>query len=389
MIDDRRAALALSAVNVLNHGSMRGSKVLVALTAAQLGYTPFQIGIIFALYSVFPLFLALYAGRMADRHGALRPMRVGTAGLLIGLLIPFADFNLYGFCIACGLTGGSYIFFSLSMQNFIGHGGDAESRTKRYGTYSLLIGLASFSGPLVTGLSVDHLGNRWAFLVLAIAPLITLLILSRVSGRLSAAHKPSTQHERVRTVDLLKSRPLQAVLVAGIVIETGLELFSFYMPIYGHSLGFSGTEVGVVAAAYSLAAIVVRLFMGKIARPGIEERVISRSLGLACVFYAVTPLVDNFYLLVATAFALGLALGCCNPIAMMLAYTRSPPGNSGQALGIRQTFNKTTQVLVPIVFGSIGTALGLSAVFWSSAGMLALGAFFIRAGHRRSRAKSV
>ena len=100
-----------------------------------------------------------------------------------------------------------------------------------------------------------------------------------------------------------------------------------------------------------------------------------------------TPLVHNFYLLMATAFALGLALGCCNPLAMMLAYTRSPAGNSGQALGIRQTFNKTTQVLVPIVFGSVGTALGLSAVFWSTAGMLALGAFFIRAGHRRSRAE--
>src|SRR4051812_8756577 len=149
MIDDRRIALSLSVVNVLNHGSMRGSKVLVALTAAQLGYSPFQIGVIFALYSVFPLFLALYAGRMADRYGALRPMRLGTAGLLLGLLIPFADFNLYGFCIACGLIGGSYIFFSLSMQNFIGHGGDVPARTKPYRTDKLLIRLPGFCGPFV------------------------------------------------------------------------------------------------------------------------------------------------------------------------------------------------------------------------------------------------
>lgn len=385
MIDDRRIALALGAINVLNHGSMRGSKVLVALTAAQLGYSPFEIGVIFSLYSVFPLVLALPAGRMADRYGALRPMRLGTAGLLCGLIIPFADFNLYGFCIACALIGGSYIFFSLSMQNFIGHGGDGESRTKRYGTYSLLIGLASLTGPLVTGLSIDHLGNRWAFLVLAMPPLATLLILTRISGRLSAAHKPSAHHDRVRTMDLLKSRPLQSVLVAGVVIETGLELFSFYMPIYGHSLGFTGTQVGIVAAAYSLAAIVVRLGMAKLARPGTEEQVIARSLTIGAAFYFLTPLVQNFYLLVATAFLLGLALGCCNPLAMMLAYTRSPAGHSGKALGIRQTFNKTTQVFVPIVFGTLGSALGLSAVFWSTSAMLALGAFFIRSSARRSR----
>src|SRR3954447_10860548 len=229
MVDDRRTAIALAAINVLNHGSMRGSKVLVALTAAQLGYTPFAIGIIFSLYSVFPLFLALVAGRMADRYGALRPMRLRTAGLATGLLVAFSTFNLYGFCIACACIGGSYIFFSLSMQNFIGHGGDGESRTKRYGTYSLLIGVASLIGPLVTGFSIDHLSNRWAFLVLAVGPLTTLLILTRISGRLTAAHKPSTEHGHVRTLDLLKSRPLQAVLVAGVVIETGLELFSFYM----------------------------------------------------------------------------------------------------------------------------------------------------------------
>jgi predicted MFS family arabinose efflux permease len=214
--------------------------------------------------------------------------------------------------------------------------------------------------------------------VLAVGPLLTLLIMSRISGTISAAHSPSSKHERLRTMDLLKDRSLLGVLVAGIVIETGLELFSFYMPIYGHSLGFSGTQVGVIAAAYSLAAIVIRLGMSTFVRGGKEELVITRSLTLAAVFYAVTPLVHSYYLLIATSFALGLALGCCNPLAMMLAYTRSPPGNSGQALGIRQSFNKTTQVLVPILFGSVGTALGLAAVFWSTGALLAGAAFLMR-----------
>jgi MFS family permease len=368
----------MGALNVLNHASFRGSKILVALTTAQLGYSPFTIGVIFSLYSVFPLLLALYAGRMTDRHGAVLPMRLGTFGLLIGLLIPFGAFGLYGFCISCALCGGSYIFFSISMQNLIGRAGKAESRTQRYGTYSLLIGVASLVGPLITGLAVDHLGNRVAYAVLAVFPLLTLLIMGRISGSLSAAHGPSSKHERMRAMDLLKDRSLLSVLVAGIVIESGLELFTFYMPIYGHSLGFSGTQVGVVAAAYALAAIVIRLGMPTLVRWGNEELVISRSLALAGVFYFVTPLVHSYYLMIATAFALGLALGCCNPLAMMLAYTRSPPGNSGQALGVRQSFNKTTQVLVPLVFGSVGTALGLSAVFWSTAGLLTAASFFIR-----------
>src|SRR6476661_9343297 len=105
----RSTALAIGATNLCNHMSFRGSKILVALTAAQLGYSPLAIGIIFSLYSVFPLFLALYAGRLTDRYGAVLPMRLGTAGVLIGLLIPFGAFGLYGFCISCALCGGSYI----------------------------------------------------------------------------------------------------------------------------------------------------------------------------------------------------------------------------------------------------------------------------------------
>jgi MFS family permease len=118
--------------------------------------------------------------------------------------------------------------------------------------------------------------------------------------------------------------------------------------------------------------------MPTLVRWGNEELVISRSLAIAGVFYFLTPLVHSYYLLIATAFALGLALGCCNPLAMMLAYTRSPAGNSGQALGIRQSFNKTTQVVVPIVFGFVGTAVGLWAVFWSTGALLAAASFFIR-----------
>jgi hypothetical protein len=34
-MNDRHAALAIGATNVFNHGSFRGSKVLVELTAAQ------------------------------------------------------------------------------------------------------------------------------------------------------------------------------------------------------------------------------------------------------------------------------------------------------------------------------------------------------------------
>ena len=47
-------------------------------------------------------------------------------------------------------------------------------------------------------------------------------------------------------------------------------------------------------------------------------------------------------------------------------------------MGLRQTVNKGTEVLVPIVFGMLGTALGMLPVFWLDAVMLGIGGWLMR-----------
>jgi hypothetical protein len=61
---------------------------------------------------------------------------------------------------------------------------------------------------------------------------------------------------------------------------------------------------------------------------------------------------------------LGLSLGCGQPLSLMLTYARSPPGRSGEVIGLRLTINNFTHVVVPLVFGSLGSLFGLAPVFW-------------------------
>lgn len=105
---------------------------------------------------------------------------------------------------------------------------------------------------------------------------------------------------------------------------------------------------------------------------------LSASLFLAGASCLLFPFVSSFVLLLAMSFLLGLGLGCGSPLSMVLAYNRSPPGRSGEAMGLRQTVNKATEVVVPVIFGSIGTALGMVPVFWLDAVMLAAGAMLMR-----------
>jgi MFS family permease len=75
-------------------------------------------------------------------------------------------------------------------------------------------------------------------------------------------------------------------------------------------------------------------------------------------------------MLVLVAFVLGLGLGSAQPLTIMLTYHHAPEGRSGEALGMRLTVNKITQIAIPVVFGGIGALFGLAPVFWANAAFL-------------------
>ena len=52
-------------------------------------------------------------------------------------------------------------------------------------------------------------------------------------------------------------------------------------------------------------------------------------------------------------------------------YAQSSEGRSGQTLGLRLTANNLVRVVGPVLFGAVGAVLGLSAVFWIIAVIMA------------------
>jgi MFS family permease len=374
-------------VTVLTHTSFKGSKVLISLYAMELGANPLTIGVLFSMYSVFPVFLSLYAGKLSDRFGCRLPMLFGACGLFGGLLLPFLLPHLATLYFSAGLIGMCYIFYTVSVQHLIGSFGEGQERTRNYSLFSLGVALTALLGPTITGFAIDLIGHRATYLLLALFPALPILVLlffARLLPRGQAQGKPKPEQ---RVMDLVKNLPLRRVLITAGIIETGLELFNFYLPIYAHSIGFSATHIGLIMGAFALALLVVRTVMPMLSRRFSEERVLGASLLLAATTCLLFPLVSSFVLLLAMAFVLGLGLGCGSPLSMILAYNRSPAGRSGEAMGLRQTVNKATEAVVPLVFGLIGTAFGMIPVFWLDAVMLAVGGMLMRRDAATSKAR--
>jgi hypothetical protein len=77
-------------------------------------------------------------------------------------------------------------------------------------------------------------------------------------------------------------------------------------------------------------------------------------------------------------------MGTGQPIVTMLIFQFSPPGRSGEAIGLKITTNHLTSMLSPIVFGGIATALGLWTMFWLNGLMMATGSYISWPRRRRN-----
>lgn len=371
-------------IALMNHSTFKGSKVLMSLFAIDLGANPATIGVLYAMYSVFPVILSIYAGKFSDRHGFRLPALIGSCGLLTSLLLPFFLPHLAMLFAAAALAGMCHIFYVVAIQHLIGSIGEGAERTRNYSLFAICVGVTSLIGPMTSGFSIDAIGHRAACLLLAGFPALAVLVLLLSTSLRSRRLPPEKPHGRRRLVDLLGNAPLRRVLIATAFLETGMEVFNFLMPIYGHAIGLSASRIGIVMGAFALALMAVRTVMTALVRRSSEERVFSLSLVLAGAALVAFPLVSDFALLLVMSFVLGLGLGCGAPLSMTLSYNRAPAARAGEAIGLRQTVNKGIETTVPVIFGFASTAFGAMPVYWLGALVLALGGWLMHGDARRA-----
>jgi MFS family permease len=362
-------------LSILNQIALKGSKMLVALYAIELDASPLAIGMLISTYALFPLLLAVYAGKVSDRSGVRRPMVLGSFGVSLGLLLPFLVPTMMTLYVSSALIGMASLFFHVSVHNLVGALGDAKARTGNFGTFSLGSSISGFIGPLLVGFIIDHFGYLPAYLSLAAIAIIPGLVLAFYGGFIPPRIQSHPEDRGSGMKDLLGNATLRRTLITGGLIITGIDLYNFYMPIYGRSIGLSASVIGVVLGMQAAAAFVVRLWMPRLAGRYGEHRVLTASLLVAGVTYLAFPMVENAFLLGLISFVLGLGLGCGQPLSIILTYNHSPAGRAGEALGLRLTVNKFTQIVVPLVFGSLGTAAGIFPVFWLNALLLLAGGY--------------
>ncbi|HXX85331.1 MAG TPA: MFS transporter [Casimicrobiaceae bacterium] len=374
----RYAFAALIALGILNHMVLSGSRVTVSLYALAQGATPLIVGVLSGLYAFLPMLLAVSAGRLSDRIGVRRPMLLGSAGLALGAAVAWALPGLGPLYFTTSLLGVSFMLFQVAAQNATGDFGEPSERARNFSMLALGYSTSGFCGPLLAGFLIDHTSFGTTFGLLALLPLVPVAVLSRGSPALPAHHAEHAQAARGSVTDLLRQGRMRRVFIVNALLAMAWDLHTFFIPIYGAKIGLSASRIGVILASFAAATFAVRLLMPRIARRFSEFEVLTAALFIAGLAYALFPFVEQVGPLMTLSFTLGLALGSGQPMVMSLLHTMAPAGRMGEAAGVRMMIVNASTVAVPLLFGAVGSTLGLAPVFWSVGVALAGGGVFAR-----------
>jgi predicted MFS family arabinose efflux permease len=364
------------ALGLFNMSSVRAGRVLLTLYALKLGAEPVAIGLLAASFSIIPLLFSWVSGRWSDRFGSRWLLMIGVVGSSSGMLLPYFLPSLSTLFIAGVLSGLSMTFCNVSLQNLVGMLSAPEHRAKNFSNYTLAGSIAAFIGPLIAGFSVDHAGYGYACLIVAAIAIVPVSMLVARGADLptgSGEAKPAGNLWHALTMP-----GVWPVLAASSLGQIAGDFFQFYMPVYAHDAGLSASAIGIVLAGYSAATFVARVFLPGLIRRWSEQAVLVYAFLLSALALMLVPFFEHAVPLTLASFFVGLGMGCTAPITMMLMYTRSAEGRSGEAMGLRLTVDNLTRLIGPLLFGMMAGGVGLASVFWLNALMLGSGGLVAR-----------
>ena len=351
--------------------SMQTGRVIITLYALKLGAQPFTVGVLAAMFSVLPTLLSWHVGRFADRFGSRWLLMLGTAAGALGMLVSYVIPGLPALFVTSVMYGLLSALSAAPLQNLVGLQSGPQDSAKNFSNLSLVVSFAGFAGPLLAGFSLDHAGPGVACLTLVLLLLVPAAMLVVWGGILPSGTRTTKPTGSVRI--LLSESGLWRVLATSSLVIMGVDLFQVFMPIYGHGIGLSASAIGIILAIYSLAAFVVRFFLPSLIKRFTVERVLAYSFLIGAAGFLLVPFFKSIVILSLVSFFFGLGMGCGQPITLMMTFSSSSQGRSGEAMGLRLTVNHLTRVIGQVFFGSIGSAFGVFSVFWINALMLASG----------------
>ena len=349
------------------HACMTGLRLAAPLLALRSGSSPAAVGFLLSLFALSQVFLALPAGRYANRHGLGRPMRLGVVTAMVGAGLA-AIWPVYPvLCVAALMAGAATGVVLIALQRYVGRAVEGREDLRRaFSWLSIGPAASNFLGPFVAGLLIDASGFRAAFAFCALMPLACWALM-RGTTELPPVDEPDDRSALRGAADMLAQPDFRRLLLVNWCLSACWDVHTFVVPLLGHELHLSASVIGTILGSFAVAATAIRLLLPIIAAHQPEWRMLMISMLAGGLILAVYPLQKHALALGLCSVLLGFALGSVQPMVMSLLHQITPEQHYGEALALRLMTINASSVAMPLLFGAVGAVVGAAGVFWATA----------------------
>jgi MFS family permease len=358
---------------------------LIPLYGLSLGLDASEIGILVGARSIVAMFLSIHIGVLMDRFGTRKvTLFFVWIGMALAPLFPLVP----GFwmLLLLQLVNGAAVSFAWSgAQTLIAQ--LAEGDAGYLGRFTFFARLGSTTAPILGG-AVWDFGGAWPAYLLGAAwgAVLTIALLCAPEAEFFASPRQAgTGRARFRARDawprasdyvtsfMLLAIPAIALSMAIMAMRNSTYSIqtSVYV-VYLHQIGLVGTTIGILFAAAEIASGFGALFAGRAMRLGDAQRTMLSGTALAILLIALTPLLGGmFALLLFFQVVRGWLEGVIQPVVLSVQARAVGRHQQGAVVGLRQTGQRLTSILIPPLMGGIADRWGVSESFYI------LGAFML------------
>jgi len=354
-------------VSMIGHGIIAP---VLPLFAKEFGVRTAAIGFVVATFGLSRLFMNLPSGMIAERYGVKLLMGIGLMLSALGLFFTGAANSILEMAAWRFVSGAGSAMFFTGAVSFIAFISSPQNRGR---LMSLQIGsllLGTDIGPIIGGVTADHLGFRWPFyiagIITAVAAVGLLIKLREVpDGDESSKHQqPQTRVQGrnkrdMRTIRDLLANPtfLMLSIFTLLVFFTRSGSRQTLMPLLAvDKVGMSATQLGFLFFLMTTMNLILAILAGALTDRFGRKAVILPGAFLTMMglsFFAWTTTMPAFF---GAAFLLGLGTGVIGPTPAAYAGDMAPPGKTGTTMGLYRTFGDLGLIIGPLLLGWISDA---------------------------------
>ena len=327
-----------------------------------------MVGIVLSAYAIPQVLFRIPVGIWSDRLGKRKPLI--AAGIVftslgaLGLGLSPGPWLLFFFRMITGVGAAMWVVFPVYFVAYY-RSGDSD---KAIGLINFVRSVALIIATAGSGFIAEEFGLSRPFIIaasLGIPAFLALLFTREI--RVSRVRTASwSDLVSVATAPVLLMVSAMAVLLHYAVF-TGV--FGF-IPIYATEIGASKGELGLITMinlGFSALGSLVSVWVSQ--RFGYRTSIIGSAVVIG-VSLLVIPFISWVPVLMAAQVALGMATGVLMTLMMTLSIRGVSPQYQATAMGVFQAVYAIGMMLGPLTSGYLGSALGLSAVFYVAASLV-------------------